>query len=66
MRVFDTDLTFDTIDEFLDGLDRVVERCDPLNIKTVLREGGHSRGIPVLMETSDWSLIDVERFDLWL
>lgn len=64
VRVFDSGLTFDTVDEFLDGLDIVVEECDSLEIKACLREGARSRGIPVLMATSDRGLVDVERFDL--
>jgi molybdopterin/thiamine biosynthesis adenylyltransferase len=64
VRVFDAGLALDTVDEFLDGLDIVVEECDSLDIKAVLRERARSRGIPVLMATSDRGLVDVERFDL--
>ena len=56
-------LTFDTVDEFLDGLDILVEECDSLEMKAVLREGARARGIPVLMATSDRGIVDVERFD---
>lgn len=54
----------DTVEEFLEGLDIVVEECDSLEIKTCLRESARSRGIPVLMSTSDRGLVDIERFDL--
>jgi molybdopterin/thiamine biosynthesis adenylyltransferase len=64
VRVLDLGLTFDTIDEFLDGLDIVVEECDSLDMKARLREGARARRIPVLMATSDRGLVDVERFDL--
>jgi len=57
-------LTTDTMPEFLDGLDIVIEECDSLDIKVLLREQARARGIPVLMETSDRGLLDVERFDL--
>jgi molybdopterin/thiamine biosynthesis adenylyltransferase len=63
VEVFDEGLTFDTVDDFLDGLDIVVEECDSLDMKAVLREGARSRGIPVLMATADRGLVDVERFD---
>ncbi|OBI05582.1 hypothetical protein A5679_13285 [Mycobacterium scrofulaceum] len=63
VRVQDAGLTVDTIDEFLDGLDVVVEECDSLEMKVRLREGARARGIPVLMATSDRGLLDVERFD---
>jgi molybdopterin/thiamine biosynthesis adenylyltransferase len=64
VEVMDTGLTMDTVDEFLDGLNIVVEECDSLDMKAIVRERARARGIPVLMATSDRGLIDVERFDL--
>ncbi|MGC2655739.1 MAG: Rv1355c family protein [Mycobacterium sp.] len=64
VRVMDAGLTPETVDEFLDGLDIVIEECDSLDIKAVLRECARARRIPVLMATSDRGLVDVERFDL--
>jgi molybdopterin/thiamine biosynthesis adenylyltransferase len=64
VAVIDAGLTLDTVDEFLDGLDIVVEECDSLDIKAIVREGARTRRIPVLMATSDRGLVDVERFDL--
>ena len=64
VRVLDVGLTVDTVDEFLDGLDVVVEECDSLDMKVILRERARARRIPVLMATSDRGLVDVERFDL--
>jgi molybdopterin/thiamine biosynthesis adenylyltransferase len=64
IRVLTVGLTVDTVDEFLDGLDIVVEECDSLDMKVVVREGARARGIPVLMASSDRGLLDVERFDL--
>jgi nitroreductase len=49
---------------FLDGLDLVVEECDSLDMKFLVREAARDRRIPVLMETSDRGVLDVERFDL--
>jgi molybdopterin/thiamine biosynthesis adenylyltransferase len=54
----------DTVDDFLDGLDVVVEECDSLDVKVLVRESARARGLPVLMATSDRGLMDVERFDL--
>ena len=56
-------ITVDTVDAFLDGLDIVVEECDSLEMKAVLRIGARDRHIPVLMATSDRGMVDVERFD---
>ena len=64
VRVFDAGITVETVDDFLDGLDIVVEECDSLDMKASLREGARTRGIPVLMASSDRGLLDVERFDL--
>ena len=64
VRVLTAGLSVDTVDEFLDGLDIVVEECDSLDMKVVVREGARARGIPVLMASSDRGLLDVERFDL--
>ncbi len=64
VRVLTAGLTVETVDEFLDGLDIVVEECDSLDMKAVVREGARARRIPVLMATSDRGLVDVERFDL--
>lgn len=50
-------------DQFLTGLDVVIEECDSLDVKVLLREQARARGIPVLMATSDRGLVDVERFD---
>ena len=49
---------------FLDGLDLVIEECDSLDMKFLVREAARERRIPVLMETSDRGVLDVERFDL--
>ncbi|MBV9596176.1 MAG: Rv1355c family protein, partial [Chloroflexi bacterium] len=64
IRIFDGGLTPTTFEEFLDGLDIVVDECDSLEMKALLREGARARRIPVLMATSDRGLVDVERFDL--
>ncbi len=64
VRIQDEGVTLETIDEFFDGLSVVVDECDSMDMKAVLREHARARGIPVLMATSDRGLVDVERFDL--
>lgn len=54
----------ETIDEYLRGLDVVVEECDSLDAKVLVREAARARKLPVLMTTGDRGLLDVERFDL--
>jgi len=57
-------ITHDNLGTFLDGLDLVIEECDSLDMKFLVREAARERGIPVVMETSDRGVLDVERFDL--
>lgn len=64
VRVLDSGVNAQTIDEFLDGLDVVVEECDSLDVKAIVRESARVRRLPVVMASSDRGLIDVERFDL--
>lgn len=54
----------ENVDGFLDGLDLVIEECDSLDVKFLVREAARARGVPVIMETSDRGVLDVERFDL--
>lgn len=54
----------ESIDQFLGGLDIVVEECDSLDAKVLVREAARARRLPVLMTTGDRGLLDVERFDL--
>lgn len=66
LHVFPLGVTDTTLDEFFGaggGLDLLVEECDDLYAKVRLREEARRRGIPVVMDTSDRGLIDVERFD---
>lgn len=49
---------------FLDGLNLVVDECDSLDVKLRLRQAARARGIPVVMNTSDRGMTDIERFDL--
>lgn len=45
-------------------LDVLIDECDSIDIKLKLRAAARLHRIPVVMETSDRSLIDIERFDL--
>lgn len=53
-------------DFFLCGgkLDLLIEECDSVSIKIKSRQKAKELGIPVVMDTSDRGMIDVERFDL--
>ncbi|NEW45209.1 Rv1355c family protein [Nocardia cyriacigeorgica] len=64
IEVYRAGVDADSVDEFLSGLSVVVEECDSLDIKLVVREAARRHRIPVVMETSDRGLLDVERYDL--
>ncbi|PZR83342.1 MAG: hypothetical protein DLM68_14425, partial [Hyphomicrobiales bacterium] len=51
---------------FLDGgkLDLLIDECDDLTMKILMRRRASELGIPVVMDTSDRGMIDIERFDL--
>lgn len=57
-------LTGENLAGFLDGADLVVEECDTAWVKVAVRERARELRIPVLMDTNDRGLLDVERFDL--
>lgn len=65
--VFDEGITRENAAQFISGggpLDLLVEECDSADVKILLRKLCRENGIPVLMETSDRGLLDIERFDL--
>lgn len=67
IQPYNDGLTRDNIDSFLtEGgkLDVLVDECDSLEVKLLCREKAREYGIPVVMETSDRGMLDVERFDL--
>jgi len=67
LSVFDEGLTPATCEQFLSGppsLDVVVDECDSLPMKFLVRERARARRLPVLMATSDRGRLDVERFDV--
>lgn len=45
-------------------LDLLIEECDSIEYKILLRQESRKRGIPVIMDTSDRGMLDVERYDL--
>jgi len=67
IRIFMDGMTRENMDAFFhDGgdLDLIVDECDSIDIKVLLREKAKSMQIPVVMDMSDRGTIDIERFDL--
>jgi tRNA A37 threonylcarbamoyladenosine dehydratase len=67
VTVFEEGVTEGNIDRFLlDGgkLDILIDECDSLDMKLLMRERARYFHIPVIMDTSDRGMLDVERFDV--
>lgn len=69
IEVFPHGIRDEDVDQFLVGkgderLDLVIEECDDLLVKVLVRERAKAHRIPLLMETSDRGMLDIERYDL--
>ncbi|MCU0402606.1 MAG: Rv1355c family protein, partial [Algoriphagus sp.] len=67
ITLFRDGITEENVDDFLTGngkLDLLIDECDSLDIKVLIRERSRSFQIPVMMDTSDRGMLDIERFDL--
>lgn len=67
VEIYTEGLTSSNMGEFLGGdypLDLLIDECDSLEMKLEMRHAARSRGIPVIMETSDRGMLDIERFDI--
>ena len=67
VRCFTDGVTDENIENFIlyEGkLDLLIDECDSLDMKVQLRNTARSHRIPVVMDTSDKGLLDIERFDL--
>ncbi len=67
ISVYDDGLTDHNIDNFFDQngkVDLLVEVCDGLDVKIKSRFKARKNKVPVLMDTNDRGMIDIERFDL--
>ncbi len=66
LTLFHDGLTEANLDEFIGGaprLDVLVDECDGLMMKFLMRQKARAAGVPVVMETNDRGMLDVERFD---
>jgi hypothetical protein len=67
VKIFSDGLNEGNIDEFFlggDKLDLFIEVCDGLDLKITSRFKARDFQIPVVMDTNDRGMLDVERFDL--
>ncbi|MEX0882835.1 MAG: ThiF family adenylyltransferase [Cyclobacteriaceae bacterium] len=67
VNVFNEGIYEKNIDDFFNlggKMDLLIEECDSLPIKILSRLKARALGIPVMMDTSDRGMLDIERFDL--
>ncbi len=67
VRIFNDGLHKQNMDEFFTGngkLDLFIEVCDGIDIKIESRFKARELKIPVVMDTNDKGMLDVERFDI--
>lgn len=68
VEIYPEGITEDNMDSFFvhnsRKLDVLVEVCDGLEVKIGSRLKAREMGIPVIMDTNDRGMLDVERFDL--
>jgi len=67
VSVFEEGLTEDNIDSFLTGgskMDLLIDECDGLDMKIIMRVHAKKLRIPVLMDMSDRGTLDIERYDI--
>ncbi|WP_025764560.1 Rv1355c family protein [Dyadobacter tibetensis] len=60
-------ITASNIDTFLGGddpIDLLIDECDDLQVKILARLKAKAYRLPLVMETSDRGMLDIERFDL--
>lgn len=64
VEIYPEGLTDDNIEAFLNNVDLLVEVCDEIAVKLKSRLVARKLGIPVVMDTNDRGMLDIERFDL--
>ena len=63
VEVFPDGLKSHNTNAFFEGLDLVCDACDDLATKAAIRIQARGRQIPVVMDTSDRGMLDIERYD---
>jgi len=64
IEVFPQGITEKNIHGFMDKCDVVIDACDGLSAKAMMRLEAMKRNIPVIMDTSDRGMLDIERYDI--
>lgn len=63
IEVYDEGVHQNNLSSFMEGCDVVVDACDSLSIKAHLRLEAAAQGVPLVMDTNDRGMLDIERYD---
>ena len=63
IEIYDEGVNADNLAAFMEGCDVVVDACDSLAIKAHLRLQAVQQGCPLVMDTNDRGMLDIERYD---
>jgi len=63
IEIYDEGVNNDNLSSFMEGCDVVVDACDSLSIKAHLRLEAAAQGVPLVMDTNDRGMLDIERYD---
>jgi molybdopterin/thiamine biosynthesis adenylyltransferase len=64
VEIYSEGVKDENMESFFNDLDLLVEVCDSIDIKIKSRLKARQMKIPVVMDTNDRGMIDIERFDL--
>jgi len=63
LEIFEDGVHSENVDVFVSGCDVVVDACDSLGVKASLRLEAKRQACPVVMDTNDRGMLDIERYD---
>lgn len=63
LEIFEDGVTTENMDVFVSGCDVLVDACDSLGVKAALRLEAKRQACPVVMDTNDRGMLDIERYD---
>jgi hypothetical protein len=65
ITVFDEGVTEATVDAFLDGLDLLLEECDALSMKYLVRQKARERGLNIAYAGDERGFLSIEPYGYW-
>jgi len=63
LEIFDEGVNEENLSDFVSGCDVLVDACDSLSIKAKLRLEAARQRCPLVMDTNDRGMLDIERYD---